>query len=135
MAFLTALLTPACRPLLGREVLDRSGQRLGTFFWLWHHDAAGKVQFFGVQTAWSSETVLVVPAEGVQVDQRPRAVRVPYPRTLVYQAPAYVCGAEFTLEQEREIYLHYDVRVTTFPTSAGERPLSRPACRVAAYEP
>jgi hypothetical protein len=59
----------------------------------------------------------VVPAEGAEVDVRRRRVHLPYPRALIDEAPAYGCGAALTPEQERDIYLHYDVQVTPYPSA------------------
>ena len=104
-----------CRPLIGFEVLDRSNQPAGTLFSLWYHQGADAVQFLGIQTGGVAGKGAVVPAEGVEVDARQRRVHLPYPRALVDEAPAYSCGAELTPEQERDIYLHYDLRVTSYP--------------------
>jgi hypothetical protein len=43
------------------------------------------------------------------------------PRALVQEGPAHACGAELTPEQERDIYLHYDVQVTAYPSADAPR--------------
>ena len=121
MELSSAQMTDAGRPWVGFEVLDRSGQAVGTLFSLWYHDGAEAVQFFGIQTAGSTGRGLVVPAEGVAVDARRRLVQLLYPRVLVQEGPAHACGAELTPEQERDIYLHYDVQVTAYPSADAPR--------------
>ena len=99
----------------GFEVVDCSYQPIGTLFSLWYHERSDAVQFFGVQTAGTAGKGLVVPAEGVQVDSTHCWLQLPYPRLIVEEAPAYPGDAKLTLEQERDIYLHYDLRVTSYP--------------------
>ena len=110
----------ACRPLIGFEVLDRSNQPAGTLFSLWYYPGADAVQFFGVQTIGVAGKGAVVPAEGVEVDAMQRRVHLPYPSALIGEAPAYRCGAELTPEQERDIYLHYGVQVTAYPSAGAD---------------
>lgn len=117
MESVSARTAEACRPLIGFEVLDRSNQAADTLLSLWYHQGADAVQFFGVQTLEFAGKGAVVPAEGVEVDALRRRVRLPYPRALVDEAPAYSCGAELTPEQERDVYLHYGVQVTAYPSA------------------
>ena len=124
MESVSARTADPCRPLIGFEVLDRSNQPAGTLFSLWYYPGADAVQFFGVLIVGVAGKGAVVPAEGVEVDATQRRVQLPYPRALIDEAPAYSCGAELTTEQERDIYLHYDVQVTAYPSAGagGRRP-------------
>ena len=104
----------------GFEVVDCSYQPVGTLLSLWYHEKGDAIQFFGIQIVDAAGKGSVVPAEDVQVDATHRWVRLPYPRAIVEDGPAYPLGAEFTLEEEREIYLHYDVRVTAYPPAGAQ---------------
>jgi hypothetical protein len=115
---LNALDAYARRPLIGYHVLDQAGWPIGSFCSLWVWAETQKVQFFGIRTSWGPARELLVPSDGVMIDQTMGSVQVPYFRDLVQDAPRHASGAELTLEQEREIYLHYDIRVSTLPSSA-----------------
>jgi hypothetical protein len=103
----------------GFVVVDCSYQPIGTLFSLWYHERSDAVQFFGIQTAGAAGKRLVVPADGIEVDATHCCVQLPYSRLVVEEAPAYPGDAKLTLEQERDIYLHYDVQVTSYPRLEG----------------
>jgi len=110
-------------PWTGFEVVDRSREPVGTVLSLWFHERADAVQFFGIQTAGDTGNGCVVPAEGVQVDRVHCCLQLPYSRAVIEEAPVYPSDAKFTLEQERDIYLHFDVQVTAYPSAGNGRQL------------
>lgn len=100
---------------IGFAVVDCSYQPIGTLLSFRCHERSDAVQFFGVQITGSAGKGLVVPAEDVQVDITHCSVQLPYSRLIVEEAPVYPGDAKLTPEQERDIYLHYDVQVTSYP--------------------
>jgi hypothetical protein len=98
-----------CRSWIGWQVLDDSGWPLGAVAFLWARKQTGTVRFLGIPTAWVSAWDLLVPVEGVTVDERQGLLRVPCSCAWVHQAPRLLVGAALTPEREHELCLHYGV--------------------------
>jgi hypothetical protein len=92
--------------------LDQAGWPIGSLSSLWARKESVRIQLLGIRTTWAAAQWLLVPAEGVQVDRSLNLAWVPYFRDYVHDAVAPTVSGELTLEQEREIYLHYGLQVS-----------------------
>jgi uncharacterized protein (TIGR02271 family) len=93
--------------LIGYNVMDAGGEKIGTLDALWTDEQTGKVEFLGVKTGWLAGKIHVVPARGVEIEDDKDRVRVPYEAQQVKDAPSYPAQEELSEAQEREIYQYY----------------------------
>src|SRR5581483_4001758 len=91
---------------IGYEVVDKTGDKIGTLECLWS-DHAGQPAFLGVKTGWFFGKTHVVPSTTAEVNERSGIIRLPYPKEMIKDAPAY--DADKTLDEatEMEIYNYY----------------------------
>ena len=95
--------------LRGAYVRDRDGAPVGTVEDLYVDRPTGEVRYLGVAADALGVHVLV-PLDGVSVDEDElgRAVRVPYTRLHLMEAPPLEAGAEPTMALEGEIHSHFE---------------------------
>jgi hypothetical protein len=122
MEVLTGVRASTCRPLIGLDVVDRSGDACVP----WAPSEIARAQFFGIQTTGISERGFSRARRRYPDRAKARLGPGCLPsRALVLQAPVSAGGAELTLDHERGARLHYDVRGTIFPPAPPPRPLCR----------
>jgi sporulation protein YlmC with PRC-barrel domain len=93
------------RKLVGREVLDESGETVGTVEAFWMDPSTGRVEFLGVKCSWLSGKVHVVPAGDAQVTEH--HLRLRFPGALIKRAPTSSPGAELAQLEKEEINQYY----------------------------
>ena len=95
--------------LRGMYVRDRNGAPVGTVEDLYVDRPSGEIRYIGISADALGVHVLV-PLDGVTVDddELGAAVRVPYTRTHLMEAPALAPGAEPTVALEGEIHSHFE---------------------------
>jgi sporulation protein YlmC with PRC-barrel domain len=95
--------------LRGMFVRDRDGAPVGTVEDLYIDRPSGEVRYLGISAEALGVHVLV-PLEGVAVDddEQGSAVRVPYTRTHLMEAPPLAPGTEPTVALEGEIHSHFE---------------------------
>ena len=91
---------------VGYEVVDRSGNKIGTLECLWA-DPNGQPAFVGVRTGWFLGKTHVVPAASVEVSNQAERLRLPYTEEKVKDAPAYDADADISDAEEAEINRYY----------------------------
>ncbi len=95
--------------LRGMYVRDRDGAPVGTVEDLYVDRPTGEIRYLGI-AAEALGVHWAVPLEGVAVDDDDHgsAVRVPYTRTHLMEAPPLAPGTEPTVALEGEIHSHFE---------------------------
>ena len=93
------------RKLAGREVIDKSGETVGTVQGFWMDPSTNRVEFVGVKGSWLSGKVHVVPAGDAQITKHHLKLR--FPGALIKRAPTSSPGAELAQLEKEEINRYY----------------------------
>ncbi|MER5732849.1 PRC-barrel domain-containing protein [Streptomyces sp. NPDC002138] len=97
------------RSLIGRKAFDRNGTKIGTVDEVYLDDATGVPEWAAVRTGLFSRDAFV-PLEPSEVVGD--ALRVPFERALIKDAPDFGVGRHLSPEQELQLYHHYGLDVT-----------------------
>lgn len=108
------------RSLIGRKAFDSEGSKIGTVDEVYLDDATGQPEWAAVRTGLFSRDAFV-PLEPSALDGD--ALRVPFARALIRDAPDFGVGRHLSPEQELQLYHHYGLDVP----SAAEGPSPSPA--------
>ena len=91
-------------------VIDRSNDKIGTVDAVWE-DHTGEPTYLAIRTGWLGiGKAHVVPAEGAEVNERERKIRLPYTADLVKSAPSFDSQDEINTESEFTISSHFGLR-------------------------
>ncbi|MFJ5548913.1 PRC-barrel domain-containing protein [Streptomyces sp. NPDC093225] len=98
------------RSLIGRKAFDINGTKIGTVDEVYLDDATGEPEWAAVRTGLFGRDAFV-PLEPSEVVGD--ALRVPFDRSLIKDAPDFGVGRHLSPEQELQLYHHYglDVRL------------------------
>jgi hypothetical protein len=91
--------------LTSREVLDSEGKSVGYVERVFTDRGSGEPEWIGVFTGSFRHHHRLVPSRGVE--SRGTAVRVPWTKAQVDDAPDYGTDTSISEELEREAYRHY----------------------------
>ncbi|WP_328791342.1 MULTISPECIES: PRC-barrel domain-containing protein [unclassified Streptomyces] len=100
------------RSLIGRKAFDRNGTKIGTIDEVYLDDATGVPEWAAVRTGLFSRDAFV-PLEPSELVGD--ALRVPFERALIRDAPDFGVGRHLSPEQELQLYHHYGLD-TTLPS-------------------
>ncbi|MFE7135384.1 PRC-barrel domain-containing protein [Streptomyces sp. NPDC057638] len=100
------------RSLIGRKVFDRDGAKIGTVDEVYLDDATGAPEWAAVRTGLFSRDAFVPLAPSSLVAE---ALRVPYERSLIRDAPDFGVGRHLSPEQELQLYHHYGLDLSSPP--------------------
>jgi sporulation protein YlmC with PRC-barrel domain len=103
------------RSLIGRKAFDSAGTKIGTVDEVYLDDATGAPEWAAVRTGLFSRDAFV-PLEPSEVVGE--ALRVPFDRALIRQAPDFGVGRHLSPEQELQLYHHYGLDVPGSETAA-----------------
>ena len=122
----------ASQNLIDQNVNDESGEHIGTIDSIWSDENTGKLEFLGIKTGWFFGKTHVVPVQGVQFEEGQNSIRVPYPASLIKEAPNFSPEDNLSDTQEAEIYNYYGIKgASTEPavteSARTERAADRPA--------
>jgi sporulation protein YlmC with PRC-barrel domain len=118
------------KELVGREVLDTSGEPIGYVDVLFVDDDTGRPEWFGVWNGWPGGKRTLVPIKGADEVGIAGPIRLPFAREQVESAPAYdeeddrgilrddPDGIHISREKEQAAYAHYGIEPLT-PAPAG----------------
>ncbi|WP_174248286.1 PRC-barrel domain-containing protein [Streptomyces hoynatensis] len=106
------------RSLIGCKAVDRNGTKIGTVDEVYLDDATGAPEWAAVRTGLFSRDAFVPLDPSELVDD---ALRVPFERALIREAPDFGVGRHLSPQQELELYHHYGLDVP------GGRPGDPPA--------
>jgi sporulation protein YlmC with PRC-barrel domain len=114
------------RSLIGRKAFDRNGVKIGTVDEVYLDDATGAPEWAAVRTGLFSRDAFV-PLEPSELVNG--ALRIPYERALIKDAPDFGVGRHLSPEQELQLYHHYGLELPEPPStpapSSGDGPLGR----------
>ncbi|GAA2046785.1 PRC-barrel domain-containing protein [Streptomyces cheonanensis] len=96
------------RSLIGRKAFDRNGAKIGTVDEVYLDDATGAPEWAAVRTGLFSRDAFVPLEPSELVDE---ALRVPFDRELIRDAPDFGVGRHLSPEQELQLYHHYGLDV------------------------
>lgn len=96
------------RSLIGRKAFDRDGVKIGTVDEVYLDDATGVPEWAALRTGLFSRDAFVPLAPSELVDE---ALRVPFTRALIREAPDFGVGRHLSPEQELQLYEHYGLDV------------------------
>jgi len=112
--------TQAPAQLLGYDVLDASGAKIGQVDNVWVDDATQQLEFLGVQTSWLEVGKdHLIPAATAPVDIGQHTIQVPYPADQVKDAPSYAADAQLSAADEDSVYTYYGISRSTAPSPTG----------------
>ncbi|RSS53701.1 PRC-barrel domain containing protein [Streptomyces sp. WAC07061] len=96
------------RSLIGRKAFDRNGAKIGTVDEVYLDDATGVPEWAAVRTGLFGRDAFVPLEPSEVVDD---ALRVPFERSLIKDAPDFGVGRHLSPEQELQLYHHYGLDV------------------------
>jgi uncharacterized protein (TIGR02271 family) len=108
--------TSAPDQLFGADVLDSSGNKIGTVDNVWVDDATNDTEFIGVKTGWlMGHTHLIPTAEANFGDGQ---ITVPYDEDQIKNAPSFSADHELSPDEESQVYSYYNIdrQTSTSPT-------------------
>ena len=106
------------RSLIGRKAYDREGAKIGTVDEVYLDDATGRPEWAAVRTGFFGRDAFV-PLEPSEIVDN--ALRVPFLRDLVRNAPDFGVGRHLSPEQEVQLYHHYGLDAAApEPSASGE---------------
>jgi|SRR5579862_2913302 len=109
--------------LVGYEVQDSSGNKIGTVHNLWI-EYTGEPAFFGVKTGWlGMGKNHVVPVHTAQVNDRQRIVRLPFSEDKIKEAPVFDADLDLSDTNQQEIDRYYGLQQ---PQSGGQTQRQQP---------
>lgn len=115
--------TQASNQIVGRDVFDSAGTKVGTVARVWTDESTNLLEFIGVKTGWLFGSIAVVPADAV--DTSGVAITVPYPEATIKDGPTAGSDDALTPTQENAVYAHYGMeRTDASVTGLGEGPPS-----------
>lgn len=91
---------------LGEEVVDPSGQPIGTLSCYWEHDD-GKPVLLGIDLLGPSALTHVAPAKGARLDDRKSYVVINFTKEKVQRASCLECGCELDAKFEQDVLAYY----------------------------
>jgi hypothetical protein len=113
------------KELVGREVLDSTGEPVGYVDVFFVDDDTGRPEWLGVWNGWPSAPRTLVPVRGAEQPDAAGPVRVPFGKLQIETAPRYdeeddrgilrddPDGIHISREKELQAYAHYGVEPLT----------------------
>jgi hypothetical protein len=95
----------ALEDFLGEEVVDASGNPIGTLACFWEHDDGVPV-LLGIELDGVNGTHLL-PAKAAKLDTRKSYVVVDFSKEKMRKAPALECDSELDPSMERKVFAYY----------------------------
>jgi stress response protein YsnF len=100
------------RQLLGMQVVDTAGDKVGTVNEVYLNDQTDQLSWVTVATGWFGLSESFLPLKGARIDAN--RIRVPFDKATIKNAPRYQSGVPLTLQDEDELYRHYNIPVDSF---------------------
>lgn len=91
--------------LKGNNIVDRNGNKIGSFTELYQDRGTGEPEWAAVKTGLFGMNVNLVPLQGAE--RHGDDVKVPYDADLVKSAPDIDADSEISEEEEQRLYSHY----------------------------
>ena len=91
--------------LTGRTAIDSSGDKIGTIAGVYVDDDTSKPEWLAISTGLFGTKVSVAPLRGAELAGDD--VLVPYPKSLVKNAPKVEADGHLSPREEAELHAHY----------------------------
>src|SRR3954469_24938758 len=91
--------------LRGQELVDRDGDKIGKIEEIYLDEQTGKPEWLAVKTGLFGSNVSFVPL--AQATTEGDAVRVPYEKSQVKDAPNAEADGQLSQDEEARLYAHY----------------------------
>src|SRR5436309_753877 len=96
--------------LIGYDLLDAAGTRIGRVDGVWVDDATDQLEFVGVETG-DLDRAHVVPATQAEIGAS--TIQVPFTAEQISDAPRFSIERELTALNEGAIYSHFGIERST----------------------
>ena len=93
--------------LLGYQVYDRHGEKIGKIDDLFVDDLNDQLEYIGVKTGFSGLRSTLIPTLVVRIDDERQLIEVFYSKDKVKDAPTFEDLEEITAEFEREVHSYF----------------------------
>ncbi len=103
--------------VFGSDVLDSSGNKIGSVDNVWVDDATSELEFVAVKTGWFMGKTHIIPVSDAQISDG--AIQVPFSEDQIKGAPSFDGDAELSPDQEEEIYSYYGTGRSTAASPSG----------------
>ncbi|MGW8379526.1 PRC-barrel domain-containing protein [Streptomyces sp. ODS28] len=110
------------RSLIGRKAFDTHGTKIGTVDEVYLDDATGAPEWAAVRTGLFSRDAFVPLEPSEVVDE---ALRIPFERALIKDAPDFGVGRHLSPEQELQLYRHYGLDLPAAAPAPADRDFGR----------
>jgi sporulation protein YlmC with PRC-barrel domain len=107
--------TTAPDHMFGHDVYDVDGNKIGSVDNVWVDDATNALEFIGVKTGWIFGKTHVIPTSYARFEDG--RITVPYPESVIQDAPSFPADHELSLAEEDLVYSHYGMK----PPAAGSQ--------------
>jgi uncharacterized protein (TIGR02271 family) len=109
--------TSAPDQLFGYDVIDDSGNKIGTVDNIWVDDATGELEFVGVKTGWLFGKTHIIPAADAQISDN--SISVPFPESQIKDAPSFSADDELSPTDENGVYDYYGMQRSMSESPSG----------------
>lgn len=115
------LQTTQIRRLVGADVIDRSGDKVGTVDEIWQDTRTGEPEWAEVSTGLFGGKHTMVPLSEATLQDG--SLRLPHEKAVVKDAPRLdLAGDKLSQDQERALYGHYGMSYAPPDAAAGQAP-------------
>lgn len=104
----------------GRDVYDKSGEKVGTIDAVYLDEATGRPDWLAINTGLFGMKTNFAPAHDA-VAERDDAVRIPYDKDRVKDAPGVDPDGRLSTEEERELFAYYGADYDAEPVERESR--------------
>src|SRR5579884_4280805 len=111
--------TDAATQYYDYDVIDGSGNDIGSVDNVWVDDATDALEFVGVKTGWIFGQTHVIPIENAQIDDANQTITVPYSEDQIKNAPNFPSDATLSAADEDQIYSYYGMDRSTQESPTG----------------
>lgn len=101
------------------DVIDSSGNDIGSVDNVWVDDATDALEFVGIKTGWIFGQTHVIPVENAQIDDANQTISVPYSEDQIKNAPNFPTDATLSAGDEDQIYSYYGMDRSTQQSPTG----------------
>jgi uncharacterized protein (TIGR02271 family) len=102
--------------LIGYDVIDKSGNKIGTVNNLWV-DQNHQPEFIGVKTGWFSGKNHVVSVHTADMNHKSRIIRLPFSEDKIKNAPSFDADADLSDTDDQQVYRYYGLQPQQFQAS------------------
>jgi len=101
----------------GYDVVDSTGNKIGSVDNVWVDDATNALEFIGVKTGWLMGKTHVIPTADAQISNG--SITVPYSADQIKDAPSFGGNEALSPDDESQVYSYYGLDRSTAPSPTG----------------